>query len=120
MGCEGLTTVTSIESVTRPPMQDPSSYNISATMTSLNSLLASNSSLGACTPTDGAEWIKSSTTVVALSAVNGAGITTQVVTPCNSDWGAVVEAQVGWGGIGSPGGLVGGPDYQRIYIQRGF
>ena len=81
------------------PPQDPSSQNISTTVASRNSLLASNS-LGACTPTDGNEWIKSSTTAVALSAVSGVGITTQVVTPCNSDWGAVVEAQVGWGAAG--------------------
>ena len=80
-----------------PPLQNPSSTDLNSTVASLNSLLLASSGIEACAPAEGAEWIKSSTSVEVLSATSGAG-TTQSVTSCDSDWGAAVVAQVPQGG----------------------
>ena len=79
-----------------PRPQDPSSSDLNSTMASLNNLLLASSTIEACAPTEGGEWIKSSTNVAVLSAVSGSG-TTQPVTSCDSEWGAAVVAQVAGG-----------------------
>ena len=56
-------------------------------------MASSANALGACTPVEGEEWIKSSTAVALLSAVSGAGATLPV-TPCDSEWGAAVATEV--------------------------
>ena len=76
-------------------LQDPSTTDINATVTSLDNLLASSANaLGACVPAAGDGCVTYSTSVVVFSSmVSGAG-TTQPVTPCTSEWGAAVAAQL--------------------------